>query len=67
MWHHDPRINLYHAVWFYNVQIGFLLRGWLTKQGLLELNEATSAICKGRAAGYPIPSMGEACDWINGG
>jgi hypothetical protein len=52
-------------VWFYNAEMQFLLRGWQTKQGLLELNQAIAAICQARAKGMPIPTMDEVNAYMN--
>jgi hypothetical protein len=59
------REQLYLAVWMYRVQSDNMLKGWLNKQGLLELNEATAMICRARRLGQAIPSMSEACAWYN--
>ena len=64
-WHHDPRINLYHAVWFYTVSNDFVLRRWAHKQTILEFNEATAAICIARRKGQRIPTMQEANAYMN--
>lgn len=59
--------DLYLAVWMHAVQSDCLIRGHLTKQGLLELNEAIAVQCRAARLGLRIPTMGEACDYYNNG